>query len=147
MRHFDTGATRDSDEGKIDPEGCFSVSALIRFAEYMRDNQVQADGNIRGSDNWQAGIPLDSYMKSMMRHMFEVWRLHRTDEDGNMEEALCGVMFNVQGYLHEITKSAGGDPAPKYPNAWVDPGHDVGRLNIETHQRAPDTRWDAGNEK
>ncbi len=111
LRQFETGATRDTDDGKIDPEGFLSPWVIQRFCEYMDKNRVQSDGSIRSSDNWQKGIPKDAYMKSLWRHFLEVWKLHRTpvegatlsDEDAfEMEEALCGVMFNVMGYLHEL---------------------------------------------
>lgn len=106
MRKFETGATRNIDNDKLDFEGFLSPLALEEFAKYMHKNRVQADGNIRDSDNWQKGIPLDSYMKSMYRHFFDVWKCHRgleTEED--MITNLSALMFNVQGYLHELIKS------------------------------------------
>lgn len=105
MRTFKTGATRNDDSNKLDFEGFLSPTALEHFAEYMHKNRIQADGNIRASDNWQKGIPLDSYMKSMFRHFFDVWKSHRgleTPED--MITNLSALMFNVQGYLHEYDK-------------------------------------------
>ena len=105
MRKFETGATRNVDDSKFDYEGFLSPIALRAFAEYMHKNRVQADGNLRASDNWQKGIPLDSYMKSMYRHFFSVWENHRgimSDED--MVTSLSALMFNVQGYLHEYIK-------------------------------------------
>lgn len=106
MRTFKTGATRNDDSNKLDLEGFLSPIALEHFAEYMHKNRVQADGNIRASDNWQKGIELDSYMKSMWRHFFDVWKGHRgleTPED--MITNLSALMFNVQGYLHEYDKT------------------------------------------
>jgi hypothetical protein len=106
MRNFDTGATRNVDNSKPDYEGFLSPLALKRFAEYMNANRVQADGKVRDSDNWQKGIPLESYMKSGFRHFFDWWQNHRgiaADED--IEVALCALMFNAQGYLHEIMKA------------------------------------------
>jgi hypothetical protein len=103
IRTFDTGATRDTDAGKLDYEGFLSPLALERFAEYMNKNRVQSDGSIRDSDNWQKGIPLTAYMKSMWRHFFKVWRGHRDGHD--VTEELCALFFNVQGYLHESLKA------------------------------------------
>ena len=60
MRNFDTGATRDVDTNKLDFEGFLSPVVLERYAEYMHKNRVQADGNLRDSDNWQKGIPKKS---------------------------------------------------------------------------------------
>lgn len=109
MREFSTGATRDNDENKLDYEGFLSPLVLQRYAEYMHKNRKQVDGKLRASDNWQKGIPLTAYMKSMWRHFWDVWFLHRyTAKEGNLnyaqEEALCAVIFNASGYLHEILK-------------------------------------------
>lgn len=111
MREFETGATRDSDDAKLDYEGFLSSLALPRYAEYLHKHRTQADGNIRDSDNWQKGIPFDAYMKSLWRHLIEVWTLHRKSFDfvdkveiEELEEALCAIIFNAFGYLHEIKK-------------------------------------------
>lgn len=108
LRTFSTGATRDTAEGKYDYEGFISPLAWERFAEYMHKNRKQSDGSIRDSDNWQKGIPLNAYMKSMFRHFMAVWRIHRSSPGQRhiyaMEEALCGIFFNAQGYLHELIK-------------------------------------------
>ena len=107
IRQFETGATRDQDTTKYDYEGFISPIVLERFAEYMHANRLQKDGNLRDSDNWQKGIPKAAYMKSMWRHFFDVWLHHRgmgykTKEP--LEIALCGLLFNVMGYLFEVLK-------------------------------------------
>ena len=57
MRTFDTGATRDSDNDKLDYEGFLSPLVLRRYAEYLHKHRKQSDGKIRTSDNWQkAGL-------------------------------------------------------------------------------------------
>lgn len=107
IRTFETGATRTAEDGKHDFEGFLSPLALERFAEYMTKHRVQADGSLRASDNWQKGIPLDSYAKSAFRHFFEFWKAHRgLAVKENIEESLAALMFNVQGYLHEELKQA-----------------------------------------
>src|SRR5262249_20215749 len=58
-RIFKTGATRDTDTGKLDYEGFLSPLVLKRYAEYMHQHRVMKDGAMRASDNWQRGIPLD----------------------------------------------------------------------------------------
>lgn len=105
MRKFETGATRDTDENKLDYEGFLSPLVLERYAEFMHVNRHQADGKLRDSDNWQKGIPMDAYMKSKMRHDMDVWKNHRGyNATDDMETALCAVLFNTMGYLHEILK-------------------------------------------
>lgn len=104
MRNFETGATRDSDDSKYDYEGFLSPAVLKRYAEYMHANRLQSDGKLRSADNWQKGIPKDAYMKSMFRHFMDVWSMHRNVGDwepGDLEEALCAVVFNAFGYLYE----------------------------------------------
>jgi len=77
IRRFDTGATRDTDEGKLDFEGFLSPLVLERYAQYMNKHRKQSDGKLRDSDNWQKGIPLKAYIKSLWRHFFDLWKIHR----------------------------------------------------------------------
>lgn len=107
IRKFETGATRDTAQDKLDYEGFLSPTALKAFAEYMHKNRLQSDGSLRDSDNWQKGIPEDVYMKSMFRHFMAVWESHRGLND-NMIENLCALFFNVQGMLHELLKESNG---------------------------------------
>ena len=106
MRQFETGATRNNDSDALDYEGFLSPLVLQRFAEYMHKHRFQADGQVRSSDNWQKGIPLESYMKSGFRHFMDWWVEHRGLESREgLEDALCALLFNVQGYLHETLKA------------------------------------------
>lgn len=103
MRQFATGATRNTDEGKLDYEGFLSPAVLQRYGEYMDKHRTQADGARRASDNWQKGIPPDAYMKSGWRHFMDWWFFHRgyASREG-IEEAICALLFNAMGYLHTI---------------------------------------------
>lgn len=108
-RMFHTGATRDVDTTKLDYEGFLSPVVLRKYAEYMhraRSRNVPDGLVLRESDNWQKGMPRDVYMKSLLRHVLDVWILHRkpskTEEDfAAREDALCAVLFNAMGYLFE----------------------------------------------
>ena len=111
MREFETGATRNIDVNKFDYEGFLSPLVIEEFARFMHGHRIQADGKLRDSDNWQKGIPLNAYMKSLWRHFMNVWKYHRGhaiyDENGkevSIKEELCGILFNTMGYLHEIVK-------------------------------------------
>ncbi len=105
VRSFKTGATRDSDEGKHDLEGFLSPIVINRFAEYMTKHRKQSDGSLRDGDNWQKGMPKDQYMKSLLRHIHDMWLEHRGLEGrDDLEESICAVLFNTQGYLHELLK-------------------------------------------
>jgi len=105
MREFSSGATRDDDTTKDDLEGFLDPLVLQRFAQYMTKHRKQADGKLRASDNWKKGIPKDAYIKSAWRHFMDWWMEHRgyKSREG-IEDALCALLFNVQGYLYEILK-------------------------------------------
>lgn len=109
IRTFGTGATRDTDANKLDYEGFLSPLVLERYAQYLNKHRVQSDGQLRDSDNWQKGIPKETYIKSKFRHFMATWLSHRNhiakDEKGNhvtLEDSLCGDIFNTMGYLHEL---------------------------------------------
>ena len=112
MRSFGTGETRDSKIGKLEYEECLSPIVLEAYAEYMLDCSVLPDGTKRPGDNWQIGIPLEAYMDSLLRHVFDLWKLHRgyktldrkTGEPITIKKALCAILFNTFGYLHEYIK-------------------------------------------
>ena len=131
MREFDTGATRDSDDTKLDFEGFLSPLVMERYAQYLHEHRLQADGEMRDSDNWQKGIPLPVYMKSAWRHFFLWWKLHRVMVRGEslttacakeFEDTICAVLFNGQGYLHEWLSIDQEQPAETEPQdiVWRD---------------------------
>ena len=100
------GATRSASTNKLDYEGFLSPLVLEAVAEYMHKNRFLQDGSVRDSDNWQKGVPLDRWMKSLWRHFHSAWKAHRgfkADED--LETSLCAVIFNASGYLHELRKN------------------------------------------
>lgn len=106
IRIFETGATRNVDAAKPDYEAFLSPLVIEEFGRYMNDNRVQADGTVRDGDNWQKGIPLDSYVKSGFRHFMSWWLLHRKHPTNEtLKDALCALIFNAQGYLHEVLKA------------------------------------------
>lgn len=131
IRKFKTGATRDTEEEKLDYEGFLSPLALHAYAKYLNKHRIQSDGTLRDSDNWQKGISIDVYMKSICRHQMDLWAIHRgyvvykerTDKGEithilvsrkefknpgwtlvTLEDALGGLIFNSMGYLHEYIK-------------------------------------------
>lgn len=106
IRRFITGATRDVEEGKIDYEAFLSPVVLKRYGEYMHLHRKQKDGSLRAGDNWMKGMPKEAYMKSLLRHLMDMWLFHRGYKGReDMETAICGILFNAQGYLYEILKN------------------------------------------
>lgn len=108
MRQFLSGATRDNDVNKLDPEAFFSPLVLERYMEYMHKHRKQPDGKMRDGDNWQKLFGDDHYsvcMKSAWRHFFSWWKAHRglkTEED--IEESMMALMFNIMAYSYKRLK-------------------------------------------
>jgi hypothetical protein len=122
MNSFDTGATRDTSEGKLDSEGFTHPKVMEQFYKFMNMHRLQSDGKLRDSDNWQKGIPIENYMKSLTRHREDVWAEYRGFETENgLVAGLCGIIFNAMGYLLEDLKKDdfvlrdfdGDDPIPE----------------------------------
>lgn len=116
MQGFAGGAMRSNNVARPDPVGYISPLAMAGFHDYMLRNQRMADGRMRRSDNWKAGMPCPRYMTSLLRHAHDThthWDSlkHGYAEDDYealkaLKEALYGIMFNAQGLLHEIEMGA-----------------------------------------
>lgn len=109
LRQFETGATRDTDEGKLDYEAFLSPLVLERYARYMHAHRVQSDGTLRAGDNWQKGITIEAYMKSLERHFIDLG-LHYDGypdvaKEPDLENVLSAILFNTMGYLFEVLKA------------------------------------------
>ena len=111
IRTFESGATRDTDQGKLDYVKALSPIVLRRYVQYLDKHRLQPDGSYRDFDNWKSGIPLDVYRSSTGRHFMDAWLLtegHATsDNHGPVEiqDALCAQLFNIMGQLHELLKT------------------------------------------
>ena len=110
VRKFESGATRDQDNNKLDYEGFLSPLVLKRYAEYMNNHRYLSDGSLRDSDNWQKLFGkhhLDVCMKSKMRHDMNLWLNHRGFNGESMEDiedACCAIIFNTMAYLFKVLK-------------------------------------------
>jgi hypothetical protein len=130
VRTFVSGATRSAATHKLDYEGFFNPLVLHTYAKYLHKHRKQENGAMRGSDNWQNGMPREEYMKSLLRHVHDLWCIHRgyfvyrekIEGEGeathvhirHMEEtegkcipvsrvdSICGIIFNAFGYLLEL---------------------------------------------
>lgn len=109
LRTFPSGATRDTNDGKLEPWGFGSPLTELAFSEYMHKHRIQSDGSMRESDNWKKGFPPESFWHSLSRHVLDfrlLWEGYgekaRTDD---AIDALCGIKFNVDGLIHEMMKA------------------------------------------
>jgi hypothetical protein len=105
IRTFESGATRNADTDKYDYEGFLSPLVLERYAKYMHKHRKQANGELRASDNWQKGLPQRECLKSLWRHLMDLWKHTRGIAAAeSKEDALCAVIFNASAMLHEELK-------------------------------------------
>lgn len=117
-RRFETGATRDAEDGKLVFGKFLSPRVIECYAEYMHECRHLPDGTWRDGNNWQLGMGLDVFHDSLWRHFFDWWKLHwglkakdkKTGKPITIKHALCGVLFNAMGYLHEVLKAEGETP-------------------------------------
>lgn len=103
---FSTGAVRDIGIHKEDYVETISFRALQRYAKYMTSKQA-----VYGAGNWRKGIPIESYEKSLMRHLQKYFA--NKYEDANLEpeeDHLAAAMFNLQGLMHEQEKEKESRP-------------------------------------
>jgi hypothetical protein len=115
MRTAESGATRNLTGDKLAYSGFLSPLVLKRYAQYMHSHRTQADGTVRSPANWQRGMPLDWFEDSGWRHFMDWWLHHRgfpEEASEPVEEALCALMFNISGYLHELLVAKRGSRPP-----------------------------------
>lgn len=94
---FNTGAIRDSQEGKEDYTETISWTGLKRYAQYLTEKKSKYGGG-----NFKKGIPIDNYEQSMLRHVQKY--MANKHENGNVEkdqDHLSAILFNVFGIIHE----------------------------------------------
>lgn len=69
VRELESGALRDTDNGKFDYFGFMHPLNDHSFAKYMHEHRFMADGSMRDANNWWAGFGLDVCMQSLTRHI------------------------------------------------------------------------------
>ncbi len=94
---FLTGAMRDSQEGKPDFVSTISWTAFNRYARYMTKQAEKYGGG-----TFKKGIPVESYEKSLVRHIDKYMRNKYESGSDELEvDHLCAILFNVFGLIHE----------------------------------------------
>lgn len=87
-RHWNTGAKRDSDDGKPRPD------LLSPFASMRRGKVMELGAKKYGIRNWEKGMPLSVFLASAVRHLNQ-FMMGDTDED---HIAHCA--FNLDAIMH-----------------------------------------------
>lgn len=110
MREFESGATRNSVEGKLSYMRALSPEVLRRYVQYLAKHRQTPKG-LRAFDNWKKGIDQDTYCDSLLRHSFDAWLTlmgyKPSDTTYTLEELLCAIIFNAQGWLFELIHAEG----------------------------------------
>lgn len=99
-RKFDSGAIRDSEDGKEDYTETISWTAMKRYAQYMTGKK-----KTYGEGNFKKGMPIDAYERSLIRHLQKY--MANKYEGGTCEKEgyhLCAMLFNIFGIIHEEEK-------------------------------------------
>ncbi len=147
IRKFESGATRNDDSNKLNFEGFLHPLVLQRFGVYMHGHRYLEDGTLRRGDNWQSGIPKESAIDSGLRHVIDWWLEHRGYEsDAGIEDALCGVLFNVQSYLLTVLQEKESyNEAVKATQELmnsVDPPKGIENSNVEEYSKIHNNNHD-----
>lgn len=101
ITRYESGAIRDTSDNKEDYIETISFLALRKYAKYMTSKQ-----STYGAGNWRKGIPIESYEKSLFRHIQKY--LANKYDNANLEpeeDHLCAMVFNIFGILHEQEKA------------------------------------------
>ncbi len=99
-REFKTGAIRDTEEGKEDYIESISWLTLKRYSDYMKVQEAKY-----GRGNWLKGIDVDSYERSLMRHLQKYISSKYYDVNSEPDvDHLSAALFNLQGLIHEEEK-------------------------------------------
>lgn len=97
LTKFKSGAIRDTEEGKVDFVETISFTAHERFARYMTSKKKKY-----GTGNFKKGIPIESYEKSLLRHVDKYFRnKYEAGNDEPNEDHLAAARFNIDGIMHE----------------------------------------------
>ena len=102
VRTFESGAIRDSLEGKESYVESISWLTMKRYAQYMTKAASKY-----GRGNWIKGIPAESYEDSLIRHIQKYLsnKYYGTEVEPEVDH-LSAALFNLQGLIHneEVTK-------------------------------------------
>lgn len=127
ITQFDSGAVRDTQDGKPNFLECFSPVAMWEYGMYMKGVSKRYP-----PDNWKRGIPQESALVSAERHLLQLKMETEYGVPPDGTDHAAALMFNVMVYLHERGIASGRfkvvRPGPTdkgavvvgYPRFWED---------------------------
>lgn len=100
MRKFKSGAVRDSEDGKEDYIETISWTALKRYAQYMTSKKKKY-----GEGNFKKGIDIESYERSLARHLQKyLVNKYEGGKEEPEEDHMAAIVFNALGIIHEESR-------------------------------------------
>ena len=112
-RHFETGAQRDNDNGKL-------RHSLIPHEALNRVLKRYVDGAEKyGENNWMKGMPLSVYYDSTMRHMQAWWNGDENEDHAAAAvwNMLCAMWTEDNADVHLASEGEFLDDRHKYPRS------------------------------
>ena len=133
-RVCESGAIRDTGDGKLEVLGFNHPFLDFKFNEYMHRHRKMADGSLRDSDNWWGGFGKKVTIQSLCRHVEDLKLLHSgyfvyEFREGSkaerkvfkeklkelpkgyieitIEECCCAIRFNSMAYMLDELKEQG----------------------------------------
>ena len=94
-RTFNSGAKRDSNEGKENYSVNVSALALRRYAQYMTGK-----ANLYGEGNYLKGIPSKECLESLLRHINKYLIEKQTGIVVEDSDHLSACIFNIFCIMH-----------------------------------------------
>ena len=95
-QQWETGAQRDSDDGKSRPD-LIPACVLMRIGHHLA-----AGARHYGEHNWLHGIPDSRFMASLMRHVCAI------NDGDETEDHLSAAIFNLMGIMYNEIMSERG---------------------------------------
>jgi hypothetical protein len=118
-QEFNTGAHRDSQEGKSRPD------LISPYAQYRAGELMARGAEKYGDRNWEKGMPVSRFIASLERHLLAYKMGDRT------EDHLAAIRFNVDAVMHfeELAKRG-----------------DIIAFNMLDDYASKDLKWDIAQE-
>ena len=131
MRKFESGAVRDSNEGKPRPD-LISAQFKLRLGQHLA-----LGAKHYGENNWQKGMSNEVLRESLERHLL-AYDLGKTDEDH-----LSAAAFNLMALIHfdELNSQEGANKKRVFKDESVLPTHNQ-KATLFKPEDVPDSNRD-----